>query len=102
MSPFSKLSLAAAALLTTALSVAPAEAAYRCRPAVQGSAAALGILGAGSAKARAAARSHWQANAADQYGRRYASFYNARNVRWDCKPGFIGPATCVVVANPCR
>jgi hypothetical protein len=92
----------AAAGFAAGLSATASDAAPRCRPSVQGSAASLGLFGVGSANARAAARANWQANAGSAYGYRYASFYRARNVRWDCKPGFILPATCVVVANPCR
>lgn len=94
--------VAAAAVITAGIGATAASAASRCRGAVSGNAAALGILGAGSAKARYEARRNWSANAANEYGPRYATFYNARNVRWSCKSGIITPATCVVWANPCR
>jgi len=94
--------IAAATAVTSAVGATDALAAYRCRGAVSGNAASLGVLGVGSAKARIEARRNWSANAANEYGPRYANFYNARNVVWSCKPGFIGPATCVVRANPCR
>lgn len=94
--------VAAATAVTALLSATEAGAAYRCRGAVSGNASALGLLGAGSAKARHEARRNWSANAAHEYGPRYASFYKARNVRWSCKSGIISPATCVVWANPCR
>lgn len=84
------------------LMASTAEAAPRCRPAVAGSAASLGMFGVGSATARAAARGHWESNAYNAYGSRYASFYKARAVRWSCKAGFIAPAKCVVWAKPCR
>lgn len=104
MSRNSKLlfAIAAATTITAFIGASEAGAAYRCRGAVSGNASALGILGTGSAKARAEARRHWSANAADEYGPRYASFYNARNVRWSCKSGILSPAACVVWANPCR
>ena len=92
----------AAATAVTALSGAVADAAPRCRPAVSGDASSLGILGTGSAKARTEARRNWSHNAAYAYGPRYATFYRARGVTWDCKSGFILPATCVVTATPCR
>lgn len=94
--------LAAAAVLTTGFAVTQSEAAPRCRPSVTGTASSLGLVGTGSAKAREAARANWQRNAATRYGRQYARWSNARDIRWDCKPGFILPATCVVVAQPCR
>jgi hypothetical protein len=81
---------------------ADASAVPRCRVPVEGFATATGILGAGSAKARVEARHKWQAIVANLYGRRYADFWNAQNVQWDCKKGAILLAKCVVVAKPCR
>ena len=102
----SKLTLAVVALaVTTSL---PAEAAKKrrplptCMPAIQASATGTGILGAGSAAARETARWNFEALAADKYGPRYAKFFRARNVKWDCKKGAILLAKCVVVARPCR
>jgi hypothetical protein len=99
---FAAAGLAAATVVAMGLGSSVANAAPRCRAPVSGDASSLGILGTGSAKARVEARRNWEANAAAAYGRRYASFYFARGVRWDCKPGFILPATCVVTASPCR
>jgi hypothetical protein len=79
-----------------------ASAVPRCRAPVEGFATATGILGAGSAKARVEAHHNWQAAVANLYGRRYADFWNAQNVEWDCKKGAILLAKCVVVAKPCR
>ncbi len=97
---------AAVAAITSGIFVAlisgDAGAAPRCGAPVSGTASGLGILGIGSAVARDEARRNWSANAAIAYGPRYASFDNARSVRWSCKPGFILPATCVVYAAPCR
>jgi hypothetical protein len=93
--------LAAAAAISLGLG-AEANAAPRCRDAVEGAATATGILGAGSAKARVEARENWRATVASIYGRRYADFWNARSIQWDCKKGAILLAKCVVVAKPCR
>ena len=96
---------AAVLAATTALSIglaAAADAAPRCRAPVEGAATATGILGAGSAKARVEARENWKATVASLYGRRYADFWNARDIQWDCKKGAILLAKCVVVAKPCR
>ncbi len=79
-----------------------AGAAPRCGAPISGNASSLGILGIGSANARIEARRDWAAHAAHAYGPRYASFENARDVRWSCKSGFILPATCAVYAAPCR
>jgi hypothetical protein len=92
----------AAAAIAAGFGAADATAAPRCRAPTEGAATATGILGAGSAKARVEARLNWQATAASLYGRRYASFWNAQNVQWDCKKGAILLAKCVVVAKPCR
>jgi len=92
------LAVGAVALMATTAS----EAAPRCRNAISGNAASLGFLGLGSQTARAAAQSDWESKAASAYGSRYANFNRASWVRWSCKPGFILPATCVVVARPCR
>jgi hypothetical protein len=92
----------AAAAIAAGLSVADADAAPRCRAPIEGAATATGILGAGTAKARVEARANWQATALSLYGRRYASFWTAENVQWDCKKGAILLAKCVVVAKPCR
>lgn len=97
-----------AALAVTASAMASgfgatdASALPRCRPPVEGSASATGILGAGSEKARAAALENWKYTVRQLYGRRYADFYNAQNRQWDCKKGAILLAKCVLVAKPCR
>jgi hypothetical protein len=93
--------LAAAAAISVGLTM-DASAAPRCRAAVEGAATATGILGAGSAKARIEARENWKSTVAGLYGRRYADFWNAQGVQWDCKKGAILLAKCVVVAKPCR
>lgn len=79
-----------------------ANALPRCRAPVEGLASATGILGAGTEKARIAARENWKITVRRLYGRRYADFYNAQNKQWDCKKGAILLAKCVVVAKPCR
>jgi hypothetical protein len=79
-----------------------ANALPRCRAPVEGVATATGIFGAGSEKARFAAREHWKDTVANLYGPRYASFQNAEDMQWDCKKGAILLAKCVVVARPCR
>jgi hypothetical protein len=92
----------AAAALVAGLSARGADAAPRCYSAVEGIATSTGLLGAGSAKARAKARLNWQAAAHRLHGRRYTNFRMAQDVRWDCKKGAILLAKCVVVARPCR
>lgn len=96
----------AAALLAvsavTGLSSVDANALPRCRAAVEGVASATGILGAGSEKARIAAREHWKETVRHLYGPRYANFWTAQDRQWDCKKGAILLAKCVVVARPCR
>jgi hypothetical protein len=92
----------AAAVLVAGLSVKDAEAVPRCYSAVEGIATSTGLLGAGSAKARAKARGNWQVAARRLHGHRYANFGMAQDVRWDCKKGAILLAKCVVVAKPCR
>ena len=94
--------VAAAATIAIGFGSADANAAPRCRAAVEGAATATGILGSGSAKARVEARANWQATARSLYGPRYASFWSAQNKQWDCKKGAILLAKCVVVAKPCR
>ncbi len=91
-----------AAGLVTGMAITASDAAPRCRGTISGSAASLGFLGIGSATARAAARVDWESKVASAYGARYANLNRASWVRWSCKPGFIMPATCVVVARPCR
>jgi hypothetical protein len=93
--------VAAAATIAVGFGSA-ADAAPRCRAAVEGVATATGILGSGSAKARDEARANWQATAQSLYGRRYASFWNAQGKQWDCKKNAILLAKCVVIAKPCR
>lgn len=107
MLSFTKLTLAVATLAV--VSSIPAEAARKksrplpsCMPPIEASATATGILGTGSAAARESARWNFEAIAADKYGPRYAQFFRARNVKWDCKKGAILLAKCVVVARPCR
>jgi hypothetical protein len=93
---------AAAAAISSGFAATEASALPRCRPPVEGSASATGILGAGTEKAQIEARENWKYTAAQLYGRRYADFYNAQNKQWDCKKGAILLAKCVVVARPCR
>ncbi len=73
----------------------------KCQDAVEGAATSQGILGLGSARARAAAQSNWEINVEDKYGPEFADFRYARNVQWDCKKGAVLLAKCVVVAKPC-
>jgi hypothetical protein len=77
------------------------DPAGRCQDAVEGAATSQGILGLGSARARAAAQSNWEINVEDKYGPEFADFRYARNVQWDCKKGAVLLAKCVVVAKPC-
>jgi hypothetical protein len=92
----------AAAALVAGWSASEGNAAPRCYSAVEGIATSTGLLGAGSAKARAKARGNWQVAARRLHGRRYANFGMAQDVRWGCKKGAILLAKCVVVAKPCR
>lgn len=91
-----------ASAMASGLAATDASALPRCRPPVEGTASATGILGAGTQKARIEARENWRYTVARLYGRRYADFYNAQNKQWDCKKGAILLAKCVVVAKPCR
>lgn len=93
---------ASAAAIASGFGATDASALPRCRPPVEGTASATGILGAGTEKAQIEARENWKYTVARLYGRRYADFYNAQNKQWDCKKGAILLAKCVVVARPCR
>ena len=73
-----------------------------CQDPIEGAATSQGILGLGSARARAAAQSNWEINVEDKYGPEFADFRFARNVQWDCKKGAILKAKCTVIARPCR
>ena len=103
--------LIAAVSAALAFSVVPVEAKKRVKKAaaprcvaqnVIGAATSTGILGLGSAKARLEAAANWEAAASASYGPNYASLYQARAVRWDCKKGALVLAKCVVIAKPCR
>ena len=72
-----------------------------CYPAIEGAATSQGILGLGSARARIAARDHWETQATEKYGPEYGRLSLARNVQWDCKKGAVLLAKCVVTAQPC-
>jgi hypothetical protein len=93
---------ATVAAVASGFAASNASALPRCRPPVEGTAAATGILGAGSEKARHEARENWSYSVAQLYGPRYADFYNAQNKQWSCAKGAILLAKCVVVARPCR
>jgi hypothetical protein len=73
-----------------------------CKPAVEGSAAGLGVLGRGERRAGLKARADWEQNAKALYGEKFARLANARGVVWDCKGGTLAPAKCTVRARPCR
>ena len=94
--------VAAAATIAIGFGSVDANAAPRCRAAIEGAATATGILGSGSAKARVEARANWQATARSLYGPRYASFWSAPEQAVGLQKGAILLAKCVVVAKPCR
>ncbi len=84
----------------------PAEASRQssrqCRPAVEGSASGLGVLGRGERRAGLKARTDWERKVTALYGERFASFSTARGVTTRCQGGTIAPARCTVRARPCR
>lgn len=73
-----------------------------CQARVEGRATGQGLFGAGSAAARTAAQSDWEAKAAAKYGQTFASLSRASLVRWDCSKNAILKAKCVVTARPCN
>lgn len=73
----------------------------KCYPPIDGVGTGHGVFGRGSARARAVARSNWEAAAASQYGYAYSRLYLAQGVQWDCKKLAILTAKCVVTAKPC-
>ncbi len=78
---FAALAVTAAAM-ASGFAATEASALPRCRPPVEGTASATGILGSGSEKARIEARENWKYTVSQLYGRRYADFYNAENTQW--------------------
>ncbi len=77
-------------------------AAAKCYPTLEASATGQGILGKGTAEARAAARFDWESKSTNKYGYEYGNFDKAKNSRFDCKKGAILKAKCVVTARPCH
>ena len=72
-----------------------------CKPVLEGVATGKGLFGEGSARARQAAVDNWEAAAENQYGRAFANFDRASQVRWDCAKNALITAKCVVIARPC-
>ncbi|ADJ24075.1 hypothetical protein Hden_2277 [Hyphomicrobium denitrificans ATCC 51888] len=72
-----------------------------CKPVFEGVATGKGLFGEGSARARQAAVDNWEAAVEHQYGRAFANFDRAANVRWDCAKNALITAKCVVLARPC-
>jgi hypothetical protein len=73
-----------------------------CQARVEGRATGQGLFGAGSAAARSAAQTDWEAKTAAKYGQAFASLGRASLVRWDCSKNAILKAKCVVTARPCN
>ena len=92
----------AAIVAVSTVAPSPAEASRLCRPAVEGSATGLGVLGRGERRAGLKARTDWQRKVTALYGERFASFSTARGVTTSCRGGTIAPARCTVRARPCR
>ena len=74
----------------------------QCKGRIDGIATGQGIFGLGTARARQAAITDFEAKANTLFGASYGSFSRARGVRWDCKKNAILQAKCVVTASPCR
>lgn len=91
----------AVALSVLTLLPAASEAARFCRPAVEGKATGLGVLGRGERRAGLKAKADWEQRVQALYGSRFARLNDARGVVWNCKGGTIAPAKCSVRARPC-
>jgi hypothetical protein len=92
------LTIAAGAILSSAT---PSDAAV-CRARMSGQGTGMGVAGQGSQMARQAALADWRRRVEARHGARFANTARARSVRYDCKPGAILQAECVVSAVPCR
>jgi hypothetical protein len=110
MTKFATFAAAAMIAATAGIAAAPSAADARpkkapastCKAPLRGSATGQGILGKGTAQARAAARYDWESRATRAYGDAYGNFDKSKGKSFDCKKGAILKAKCVVVSRPCK
>lgn len=93
--------VAAAFAGTSLIAAGGAEAAIVCKGRMDGQGTGLGLLGQGSALARSNALADWGNKVRARHGAKFANTATARSVTYDCRPGAILEAKCVVAAVPC-